>query len=135
VRFADLPAETGGAVLARRPGRAWIVLDRRLDGAGRRSRLAHELVHLERGPNRRDPASPPQWDAVIVREEAAVDREAARRLVPDDELDQLADRAVELGDGVGTAEVATEFEVSPELAEVALAALVRRRAGRSILGP
>ena len=54
-----------------------LVMDSRLRQAERRSVLAHELVHIERGP------SGAAW---VAREEAAVDREAARRLIPIREL-------------------------------------------------
>lgn len=45
-----------------------------LTQAERRCTLAHELVHIERGPVPRDP-----W--LAAREESQVEREAARRLV------------------------------------------------------
>lgn len=51
-----------------------IVLDRRLTQAERRSTLAHELEHADRGPM---PANP----VLAAREEAAVERAAARRLI------------------------------------------------------
>lgn len=50
-----------------------ITLDSRMTQAQRRSTLAHELVHLERGPL--------HYGGCVVREEAAVDRDAARRLI------------------------------------------------------
>ena len=57
-----------------------VTVDCRLSAAQRRCTLAHELVHIERGPVPRDP-----W--LAAREEAAVEAEAARRLIP---LDALA---------------------------------------------
>lgn len=83
-RYPDVDVETRVEL----PGRVWgltvgrtILLCRRLDQAARRSTLAHELIHLERGPVPADPRG-------RAREERAVSAEAARRLIP---LDALAD--------------------------------------------
>ncbi|MDU1018147.1 MAG: hypothetical protein E7A55_14770 [Clostridium perfringens] len=54
-----------------------ITIDPRLSQAQRRCALAHELEHVMRGPA-------PKWDE--AREEAVVERTAARRLVSIDEL-------------------------------------------------
>lgn len=70
------PAQFGCVDWARRV----VTVDCRLSAAQRRCTLAHELVHIERGPVPRDP-----W--LAAREEAAVEAEAARRLIP---LDALA---------------------------------------------
>lgn len=61
-----------------------IHMDKRLLQAERRSAIAHELVHIERGPVPRDP-----W--LAAREELAVEQETARRLIP---LDRLVDALV-----------------------------------------
>jgi hypothetical protein len=70
------------------PGRLWGLTDgatiwlcRLLDQAARRSTLAHEIVHLERGPVPADARG-------RAREERAVSAEAARRLIT---IDALAD--------------------------------------------
>lgn len=73
---ADLPPGMYGAWT---PG--VLHLSRRLTQAGRRCTLAHELVHLERGPA---PTSPD----LLAAEERAVDIIAARRLIT---LPSLAD--------------------------------------------
>lgn len=73
---ADLPPGMYGAWT---PG--VLHLSRRLTQAGRRCTLAHEIVHLERGP------APTRPD-LHAAEEAAVDLIAARRLI---HLDTLAD--------------------------------------------
>ena len=66
-------------------GEPVIALDPTLGRVERRCVLAHELVHLERGLL-------PRWAAEHVRanEERLVDGEAARRLVPEEELLALA---------------------------------------------
>lgn len=70
LRFAPLPDGIKGETcwesrtITLRPG---------LSQAERRSTLAHELVHVERGPFP---------DVCEVQEERAVSREAARRLIP-----------------------------------------------------
>lgn len=68
------------------PDRIWglqagnhIWLCRRLDQARRRCTLAHEIIHLERGPVPTDPAG-------LAREERVVARLAAQRLITTDEL-------------------------------------------------
>ena len=57
--------------------RRTILLDIRLSRAEERCTLTHELVHAELGPF-------PRW--LTAREEAAVNAEAARRLIPLDAL-------------------------------------------------
>lgn len=66
--FADLPADLLGMW---RPGR--VTLARHLLQVERRCVLMHELVHDERGM---------PHPALSARDEAAVDREVARRLIP-----------------------------------------------------
>ena len=51
-----------------------IVLDATLTQAGRRSTLAHELEHITRGPT-------PPVPALAAKEETAIDRAVARRLI------------------------------------------------------
>lgn len=68
---ADLPARVRGCAnfLTRT-----VTLDRNLRQVERRCTIAHEVIHIERGPL---PAHP--W--LASQEEAAVTREAARRLI------------------------------------------------------
>lgn len=71
-----------------------ITIDRGLLQAERRCTIAHELIHLERGP-----APDDSW--LRAREERAVEAEAARRLITLDALaDALAwsDRPVEVAE-------------------------------------
>jgi hypothetical protein len=119
IRFAELPAETGGGCLARRGERTWIIIDPRLPKAERKALLAHELVHLERGTSARCSRYPRSWDAVVVREELLIDREVANRLVPPAALEFYVRRAAELH-GVDSTMVADEFGVPIPVAELAL---------------
>lgn len=65
-----------------------IALDHRLDRRQRNATLAHELVHDERGIGA--PAAPA---ALMEREEWIVRRITAERLIPADELAELAAQA------------------------------------------
>lgn len=99
--------------------RRLILLDIRLSRAEERCTLTHELVHAERGPF-------PRW--ATAREEAAVNAEAARRLIP---LDALGEA---LAWSLHPAVAADELDVDPptleallrDLAEAELEALRRR---------
>ena len=62
-----------------------IALDRRLNRAGRRSALAHELVHVDSGDVQLAHVGP-DGPRLARRQEARADREAARRLIPVDAL-------------------------------------------------
>lgn len=96
-------------------GRAVIVLATWLDRRARRCTLAHELVHDERGlTTSRMPA------ALVAKEESAVEREVARRMVPRDELLTMIESATELGEGLGVAEVVEAFDVDEDVARRAL---------------
>jgi len=127
VRLADLPAETGGAALVHRGNQKWILIERTSTKAERRSRLAHELIHLERGTTTRCRWSPRTWDVLVVREELIVDREVARRLVPLDELAGLVARLEDLGEPVHAVAVMEEFDVPVDVAQRALWLLAQRR--------
>lgn len=87
VRVDEVADLMGGGLCAMRNGRAIVVLSPSLSPAERRCVLAHELVHLEWGTASDHPGMPPEWGAVVSREEAAVDHEVARRLVPDAVVD------------------------------------------------
>jgi len=85
-------------------GRSWwlpaedaIVLDSRLDQAGRRSALAHELIHRER----QDTAC--LCDVTHAKQESRVCSEAARRLIS---VEALADALLWSGD---------DYEIAEEL--------------------
>lgn len=89
-----------------------VVIDRTLLQVERRCTITHELVHIERGPVPTDP-----W--LGRREERAVEREAARRLI---ELDALADA---LAWSSQPAEVAEELWVDEQTLNARVAGLSR----------
>jgi hypothetical protein len=100
-----------------------IVLDVRLDRRARRCVLAHELVHAERGIGH-----PAATSATMEREEEAVRREVARRLVPPGLLGSLVAARADTG-GVTAAVVADEFDVELDVAAKALDLLGLRPPG------
>lgn len=121
VRLQWAHVEPGGGLVECGPAGTTIVLDPRLPRVERRCVLGHEVIHVERGlPH---PATPPE---LVAKEEAAVDRTLALRLVPLDELDAFVAARAEL-EGVTVATVATEFDVTAEVAARALRLLVLRR--------
>lgn len=119
-----MPAGTGGAAVVRTGGQAVVFLDPRLPAEERRAALAHELVHDERGGGAWHPDAPPGWDPVVAAEEARVDREVARRLLPLTELLEAAEAADDFGHQVTAAELAGEYEVPLRLAEQAMRLLL-----------
>ena len=92
-----------------------IVLDAELGRRSRRSVLAHELLHAERGIGAGAASA-----RTMEREEESVRREVARRLVPQAAL--VTHLAARLGvDGsVGPADLEEEFDVDPDVARKAL---------------
>jgi len=124
-RLDPIAALLGGGFYARRGDQRAIVLDPALDRRRRRTALAHELIHDERGTGCDAIGAPRAWAAVIGREEASVDAEVARRLVPPGELLAVARASAELGDGLVAWQVADEFDVDEETAARALHALAR----------
>lgn len=102
-------------------GTEHVVLALDLDRRGRRSALAHELIHLERQIFY-DSSTPA---GLVQVEERAVDHEVARRLVPPVELDDwLAARGRE---PTTVADVVEEWDVAPWVAERALRQAAQRR--------
>lgn len=115
LRFAALPGPFHGAY-GRRGDRAAIVINSRLGRRQRNAVLAHELIHDERGGGCDAPGMPDSWQPVVARDEAAVDDEVARRLVPLDELGSFCRAEVTLGHGVSASDVAEYFDVPEEVA-------------------
>jgi hypothetical protein len=108
--------------------RCAIGLGGHLDRVGRRCALAHELVHHERGGGCSWVGQPDTWSSVVARDEAAVDEEVARRLVPVGELAEMVAAVEDLGDGLEVWHVAEEFDVTAEVADRALRQLWAVRA-------
>lgn len=125
MHYAPLPEECGGAVVQRRGGRTWILLDPLLSPVEQRCRLAHELVHLDRGSTLRCRWSPRSFDACIVREEIRVDGEVADWLVDPHELWVLVGDLLLAGEDVTARVVASEFQVTRPIARIALDKLAR----------
>jgi len=117
----------GGGFHAWRHGVGVIVVDPALAGADRRAVLTHELVHHERGGAVEHLGAPDAWQPMVDREERAVDREVARRLVPTPELAALvAERTA--GDlTVEAVDVASHFDVPPWVADLAIERFVADR--------
>lgn len=98
-----------------------------LTSAERRSTLVHELVHAERGD------VPCGDDALDARQEARVEREAARRLLPIDVLADVVTWAVD------PHEAAAELDVDVDVLTARLSSLTRAEqellSARSSSGP
>ncbi len=119
-----MPCKGIDALYVRRGDTQAILVGRHLDPVERLAALAHELVHLERGG---------VTDCLDeAKEERAVDRIVAGRLVPENELEALIEVLVEMEGGVTAEMVAEEFEVPTAVARRAMAELVHRRAGRRV---
>lgn len=100
-----------------------ITIDPRIPPAAQRCTLVHELVHVDRGPS---PA--PQFDA---KEELAVERAAARRLI------DIRDLAEAMAESESPGHIAELLEVDTDTLLIRLAYLhpaerahLRRRLGR-----
>jgi hypothetical protein len=127
VREVLLPTECGGAAVQRRGDHIWVLIDQLGSPVEQRCRLAHELVHLDRGSSLRCRWSPTTWDVVVAREEQRVDEEVARWLVPDRALWELVGAMVAAGEDVTTVAIAEHFQVTRPLARLALERLARAR--------
>lgn len=104
-----------------------ILLGRHLDSAGRNAALAHELVHDERGGGAHMCGMPSSWAPVVAREEQAVEREVARRLVPADALATYVFTIADLGGTITVNDVAERFNVPQAVAELAMTMLLEER--------
>ena len=109
------------------PDQAVVILERRLDWTSKTCALGHELVHEERGGGAEHPEAPEGWWAIVAREERAVERIVAERMVPLDKLARFVDRMVDVGDPVTAVEVADAFAVTLVVAQRALQRLGAER--------
>lgn len=126
----SLPRSTGGAVYVLDGARAWIVIAEWLTQRERKCALAHELIHDELRSSCRSAEMPAQWDAVVIREETWIDREAARRLVPHDELGLFLRRqALHVDPAVTLHDIAEHFDVTERFADLAFASFAARLDG------
>lgn len=107
-----------------------ITIDSRLTQCERRAVLAHELVHEERDILFDDDTPL----GIIRKEEAWVEAETTRRLVPIDELDLLVRQAVLDDQSVSWRDVADWFDVPRDVAEMAMLQLQRRARRRHPTG-
>lgn len=119
---APLPAAFGGAVCARwNDGAAVIVVDPSLGRRERHEAVAHELTHLDLGG-----ACEGETPALEVRIEEKVRRTVADRCVPPVALSEYVRRRVADDEQVSVVDVAEHFDVTDELARLALHLLVIR---------
>lgn len=108
VLVRDVPlAGPRGLAIVFPDGEPVVALDPALSRVERRSVLAHELVHLERGILPQDAP-----DHVVAREERLVDDETARRLVPADELRAVAASLLDVAEAVEAWQLAEHFDVT-----------------------
>lgn len=133
VHLVDLPEEAGGAVLVRKGPRSVVLIDKKLTRPERTAALAHEVIHLERGGPGRCHHPSRSWEAVVLREELAIDREVAARLAPIEQLARLVRRWDRIGEPITVEAVATELDVAQRVAQVALERLTVIRAA-GVLG-
>jgi hypothetical protein len=129
IMMTALPAACGGAVHAITEWGTVILLDDHLSTIERNAVLAHELVHAERGGLVDGPAAPPTWGAIVAKEEAAVRRITAERLVPLGELAHLVTVLDDMGQGVSAFDVAEHFGVTEGVAATAMEMLAREGYG------
>lgn len=99
-----------------------ITLSNRLGRRARRCALAHELTHIDM-----DLLWPPGTAGhLIMRGELLVDRRVAERLIPEHELRPFVRSRLDLGEMCLARDVADEFDVTAEVADLALRALEDR---------
>lgn len=116
-----LPDAVGGAVYWPQGDLAAVVLDKRLSRVERRAALAHELVHHERGGGTATWDGMPAAMTVIEdRDEARVNDEVARRLVPLEELAKVIKSATSMELPIETWQIAAIFDVPDRVADRAM---------------
>lgn len=123
-----LPAGVRAIYARSEDGHRAILINRALSPIERLTALAHELVHDERGGGCHHPDLPDRMRPLVARDEARVDRIVAQRLLPLDRLAPWVSRTIETGEGVTADDVAREWDVTPEVAALALDELARRAA-------
>lgn len=130
--IVDLPALAGRGLYAQRGEARAILLSKHLGRRERNEVLAHELVHDERGGGCARPQDAPRgWQAIVAREERAVDRIVAERLVPLEELDEFCKKIADIEGGVTAEMVAEEFDTTVAMAELSLVLLAGQERERN----
>lgn len=123
-RRVRLPQGVDG-LWANRGQRSAILLDSELGRRERSAALAHELVHDERGGGCGcSPIGAEGWRYVCNREEKAVDRIVAERLLDGGEVLAFCSRRADMGEATTASDVAEEFDVATWVAEARLRGLV-----------
>jgi hypothetical protein len=122
LRWAHLPRGVDGTLADNGDGTRTLSIEARLGRIDRNAVLAHELVHDERSILYF--SHTPM--ALIAKEEALVEAEVARRLVPLDDLEAAVVLWIEIDEPVTATLVAEAFEVPANVAERALRQLVQR---------
>jgi len=120
VTFDPVARLMGGGFQVVDGDQSYIVVDPDLDEANRRAVLTHELIHHERGGGPAPRQSSTAGDRLISLDERQVEAEVARRLVPGHELKALIRERLAIDEGVDAAEVAEQFCVPLDVAELAV---------------
>lgn len=131
VVLCSLPPEVRPGVYWPRDGRHYILIEHGLDEPLRSAVLAHELEHYRRGGGADADGMPDYWWPCVAREEARVRAAAARRSVDLDDLADLLEAAEMFGHYVTVADVADDYQVTHEEAEIVMQALLEDRRRRT----
>jgi hypothetical protein len=115
LEWRDTPRTVSGMWIPSATG-ATIILASWLGRRARRCTLSHELVHDERGIAYTADAP----EGLVAKEEAWVNRTSVLRLVPPVELASLVCTMIDLEEPVTIDLVADHFDVTAEVAELAL---------------
>jgi hypothetical protein len=104
--------------------RAAVIVHTELGRRARAAALGHELVHDERGGGCGcSPLGAEGWQYVCSREERAVDRIVAERMLDGGEVLAFAQRRAEFGEPTTVVDVAEEFDVAEWVAALRLQSL------------
>lgn len=130
VMVCDLPPGVRAIHARSHDGHRAILISRALDPVERLAALTHELVHDERGGGCHQPHLPARLRPLVTRDETAVDRIAADRLLPLDRLDRWVALQEAADRPVTVAWAAAELDVAGWVAEIQLRRLQAVRAER-----
>lgn len=122
-----LPAEVRPGVYWPRGGRHYILIQSGLEEPLRSSVLAHELEHYRRGGGADADGMPDYWWPCVAREEARVRAAAAHRAVDLEDLAELIDAAETFGHHVTVADVAGDYQLTHDEAEIVMRTVLAER--------